>query len=580
MIRRVLVLCLATLLAPAASHADDRDLEPAPPWVFFDTPDPETAEEIAGLVAWFDQLNRVKDARAALVMRYGVLSVGRIVQVLGAEGRQARNEPHTWNVALTAYALRSTYGNARELWPLVEPLTTLLDEGAEPYRRAFAALSLGTFRGPRFAPPSPARMHSRLGRVPEDELRKDLAEALKALSRHVADFHPSVRVAVALALGKSGAPAARELLNPEARLQGPVADAVVAPRQAVLLAVGLLPGQDDELLLLTALRDEQRDIRRAAALAVALQVLHDHRPGWTNAPERVLRVLKTGVIVKMHLEDGAEAVFARGVLAAQGLAPSEWEELFELAQRPSTEKPTARAAAQCLLFCRRPEFPARVLRSVQEGVDLKPTVLAAFLLLLGTNGTPEGVEVCRRYLSNKGLRPKGKPGWDVRFFAAVGLLRALASGRLSDEELRGKALGALDDGLKRSLQPGPFREALADVLDNERRQLTEDRHYTLPEARVSTVESSFYDPHGLFAQDIRDMAVVRLNDMVPVVFNVNSLKPGQPGDRDKSEIPRRFLKACQEQFPYFTRLDLKADRGRRPPEEMPHDRDPKWEVDR
>ena len=101
-----------------------------------------------------------------------------------------------------------------------------------------------------------------------------------------------------------------------------------------------------------------------------------------------------------------------------------------------------------------------MLRSVEEGVDLKPTVLAAFLLLLGSGATPEGVEVCRHYLSNKGLRPKGKPEWDVRYFAAVGLLRALAAGRLADEELRAKALWPRwRTGSGESLQPGPFREA-------------------------------------------------------------------------------------------------------------------------
>jgi hypothetical protein len=578
-IRRLLVIGLAALLAPATSRADDRDLEPAPPWIFFDTPDPETAEEIGALVARFDQLNRVKDARAGLVLRFGVLCTPRIVQVLGAEGRQARNEPHTWNAALTTYALRNVYGNARELWPLVKPLTTLLDEGAEPYRRAFSALSLGAFRGPRFAPEPPTRTDPTLSRIAEDEARKDLTEALAALARHVVDFHPSVRVASALALGKSGAPTARDLLDPESRLRGPQKDATVEARQAVLLAVGLLPGQDDEPLLLEALSDEQRNIRRAAALAVSLQLLYDHRPGWTNAPARMLRALKSAD-VKMHLEDGAEAVFARGVLAAEGLATPEWEELFTLAQRPSTEEETARAAAQCLLFCDRLGFPERVLRSVQEGVDLKPTVLAAFLLLLGSNATPEGIEVCRHYLSNRGLRPKGKAEWDVRYFAVVGLLRALAAGRLADKELRGKALAALEAGLKKSLQPGPFRTALSEVMENEQRQLTENRHYALPEARVTAVEHSFLDPHGLFARDVRDMAVVRLNDMVPVVFSVNSLKRGQPGDRDKTEIPRRFLLAAQEQFPYFTRLDLRGDRGHRPAEKMPTGPDPQWEVDR
>lgn len=576
----LLFTLLAFLLAISrAAPADevDRDLEPSPPWVFFDKPDPRTAEEIAALVKGFDDLNQVIPAREALVKRFGVLSVPRLVRVLGAEGTQARNEPHTWNAALTASALRNTWGNARELWPLLEPLARLADQSAEPYRRAFSALALGAFRSPAFAPPRPLRSDPLLVRHPEIEVRKHLEQGLEVLGRHVDDFHSAVRVAAALALGKSGAPKARTLLRAEERLRAGV-DAAVAPHQAVLLAVGLLQGQDDEPLLLAALKDGKREIRRAVALAVALQVLHDHPPGWTNAPERMLRALRADT--KIQLEDGAEAVFARGVLAAHGLAPEEWRSLVDLARKPSTKEMAARSAAQCLLFCEEPWFPDLVLQSVTEGIDLKSTVLAAFLLLLGEDAREEGIEVCRKYLSNKGKRPRGKAEWDVRYFAAVGLLRALASGRLTDERLRTLAMAALDGGLERGLIPGPFRETLDRVLDLERRPLRENPDYALPEERLFEVERSFRDPHGLFARDIRDVAVVRLNDMVPVVFKVSNLKPGQPGDRDKSQVPRRFLKAWQDHFPYFTRLDLEADRGLRPPPEMPRGDDPQREVRR
>ena len=361
-IRRLLVIGITALLAPATSHADDRDLEPAPPWIFFDTPDPETAEEIDELVAQFDQLNRVKDARAALVIRYGVLGTPRIVQVLGAEGRQARNEPHTWNAALTAYALRNRYGNARELWPLVLPLTDAAGRGRGALPQGVQRSCAGRVSGSAFrAGASPAD-----GSHPESHPRGRGPEGPRARpSRPSAGTWPTSTPTCAWRpLSRSGSPGRRapgSCWVPRRRLKGAAADATVAPRQAVLLAVGLLPGQDDESLLLEALRDEQRDIRRAAALAVALQLLHDHRPGWTNAPERMLRALKSAD-VKMHLEDGAEAVFARGVLAAEGLATPEWDELFALAQTPSTEEETARAAAQCLLFCDRPGFPERVLQ--------------------------------------------------------------------------------------------------------------------------------------------------------------------------------------------------------------------------
>jgi hypothetical protein len=577
-----LALVLLLALVPAVgARADeiDRDLEPPPPWVFFDQPEEQTAREIDDLVSRFTDQAAVISGRAGLVHRYGVLSVPRLVSVLTAEDREPRNESRTWNAALTAYALRNTIGNARELWPLLTPMIVLLDESAEPYRRAFCALALGAFRGPTFAPPLPRRPDPLMRRIPEEEARRNLDEAVAALGRHALHGHPHVRVAVALALGKSGARNARELLQPEARLRGAAKDAVVEPRQAVLIAVGLLPGQDDESLLVEALKDGERPIRRAAALAVAVQALHDHPPGWTNAPERMLRALKNDQI-RPHLEDGAEAVFARGILAATGLAPGEWRKLFDLAKVPSTEEDAAASAAQCLLFCDEPWFLGRAVTSVTEGVDLKPTVLAMMLLRIGEQATEEGIGICEKLLSNKAARPRGEPEWDVRYFAVVGLLRALAAGRVADETRRALVLEALDQGLKRGLLKGPFRTELERVMNQERRQLTENVHYALPESRVFDVEGSFDDPYGLFARDLRDMAVVRLNGIVPIVFNVNELKPGPPGERDVSEAPRKFLRSCHRHFPYFTRLDLRATRGLRPEVTMPRGQDPNEEVDR
>ena len=568
------------LLTFLPAHADelDRDLEPPPPWVFFDEPDPETAREIDELVSRFADQSDVLSGRAGLVRRYGVLGVPRLVNVLTAEDKEARNESRTWNASLTAYAMRNTLGNARELWPLLPPLIRLLDESAEPYRRAFAALAIGSFRGPSFAPPLPRRTEPGTRRVPEEEVRKVLEEGVAALGRHVEDFNSDVRVAVALALGKSGARSARALLRPETRLKGPTRDAVVAPRQAVLIAVGLLPGQDDESLLIEALQDEQREIRRPAALAVALQALHDHPPGWTNAPDRLLRSLRNDV--RKDLEDGAEAVFARGILAAVGLAPLEWRKLFDLARVPSTKDFVAASAAQCLLFCKESWFLEKAMLSVTEGVDLKKTVLAMLLLRIGEQATEEGISICEKLLSNKAARPRGEPEWDVRYFAVVGLLRALAAGRVAEESRRTLLLEALDQGLKRGLLRGPFRTELKRVLDAERRQLVENVNYALGEDRVFEVERSFHDPYGLFARDLHDMAVVRLNVLVPIVFNANNLRPGAIGDRDVRETPRKFLRSCHRYFPYFTRLDLRAARGLRPVVRMPKGQDPKWEVDR
>ena len=297
----------------------------------------------------------------------------------------------------------------------------------------------------------------------------------------------------------------------------------------------------------------------------------------------MLRALQ-GPQIRLHLQDGCEAVFARGALAAAGQAPEEWRPLFDLATTPSTQERTSTAAAQALLFCEEPWFLDFALQRLGASTSIKdPVVVGAFLLRLGAAGGPEGVLVLRDYLSNPGRKPTGRADWDVRQPAAVGLLRALEEGRARSVEARTAILDALDSGVKRGLSPGPFRDALERVVERdglEVRRLLEVPDSVLPEARVLEVERAAPDPHGLLARDPRDVAVVRLNDLLPVVFNVTALKPGLPGARDKSEQPRRFLMTCQGRFPYFTRLDLHADRGRRPPPALIGGEAPEREVRR
>ncbi len=564
-------LMLMSVVSSGVAEEDLRDLEPTPPWVFFGTPDAVTEAEIyEEMVRGFGDLNQVVSARDRLVHRYGVWSA----TVLGRELQTASNQPRTWNSALTAYALRDTLGNARELWPLAESLVRLVNEGGEPYERAFASLALGSFHGPRFVPDPPRDKDPLVVRVPEERARAALESGLAALGRRVTDGHPHVEVAAILALAKSGDPGARELLCAETCLQD---SAHVEPRMAALLAMGLLPGQNDEAIFLSALQHGERRIRRAAALGASLQALLEQPPAWTRSPRRVRRALLADPI-RDDLEDGAEAVFARGVFAAVDGDAKDWRELLRIATTPSTQRETKRAAAQALLFCREPWFPGALVERLGQAKSLDPVVVAAFLAYLGLHATPEGVDIAHKYLSTGSLSPRGKSEWDVRYHAALGLLRALVQGRVTQPALRARMVEALEAGASRGLPAGPFRDALRGILELERRPILEDPRYLVPERRLEELEQTFEDPHGLLARDLRDVAVVRLNDMLPLVFNMNSRRPGAVGDRDKTEIPRRFLQAAVKAYPYFSRLEFLSERGRRAPSTMPRTNDPSREV--
>jgi hypothetical protein len=418
--------------------------------------------------------------------------------------------------------------------------------------------------------------------VPEVEARRDLDRALDAIGNRILDGHPHVEVAAALALGKGGDPSARSRLLAEERLALRPADRFqgqVEARMASLVAVGLLPRNGDEELIIRWLRSDDGKMRRAAALAASLQGLADPAPDWVASPQRVLQALR-GASVKMHLDDGAEAAFARGVFAHQAGSRTEWKALFDLATTPSTEDRTKRAAAQALLFCEDPFFLQAAANYVSSSTKKDPVVLAAFLQRLAQTGTRQGLDVCAAHLRNAGRFPKARPDWDVRFHVVIGLLRALSAGRANDAQLRRDIDDSLQAAVTRGLAKGPFRDALKLVLDNESRFIRERPGHVVPEKRIHTLEASFKDMHGLLARDFLDLAVVRLNDLMPTLFNVNNPKPGAVGDRDKSEIPRRFLKACYERFPYFSRLDLRADRGRREWPHMPKGDDPQREVHR
>ena len=73
-------------------------------------------------------------------------------------------------------------------------------------------------------------------------------------------------------------------------------------------------------------------------------------------------------------------------------------------------------------------------------VEARSLLAHAEELRLGALGTREGVDAVKAYLANPSRTPKGKAEWDVRYFAALGLLRALAQGRFTDPQLRKEAL--------------------------------------------------------------------------------------------------------------------------------------------
>jgi hypothetical protein len=561
-----LLLALLALGGARRTRADEGPpQEPAPPWLFFPEPDEATAALIQQVVENTSaDLSQIAAGREVLVRRVGLWSVPRLV----FEVRQASDEPATWNAALTLSALRDVKGAAVELLPAVEPLANLALEGREEWRRAFALLALGSFHGS--ASFGRERWH-------KDPLRKadPVAEARRvfndkavhAMTVGLRDDSIAVRVAACYALAKTGGQDARNRL-----IQGvPAKEAAVEPKLAFLLALGLHPprrGERDDERFLEALQSEERRERAHAALGGALQALSDEPPEWTGRPERFLQALKAPRM-DLHMEDGAEAVFARGMLAWRRQDEAEWRDLYEIAIDAPSELATAVAASQCLLFCDLDWFRAEAAKQAASGPQkLKAPVLAMFLLRAGASGTREGIEACRKYLGNPGQTPRGDEAWDVRYHAVVGLLRALAEGRPRDPVLRQAVVEALEAAVARGLpREAPCRAALEGILAAERAPILASADHRVSEARVREFEGAFRCSYAFLAREPQDVAIQRLNERVRRSFTIQDVKvvPGQP---DKSRIPQRFLDRYLEPYPYFSRLDLLAERGRRGDEAM------------
>jgi hypothetical protein len=563
-------------LAPVRAHAGEENLEPRPPWIFFTTPDEETARAIDALVNnSFADYNKIVGARDLLVRRYGAWSVDRLYhELIGAT-----NQPALLNSILTVAALRGRMGAAPELAVFVRPLIELARSNEE-WRRAAALLALGSFHGPDGV----GRPRQRVDKlIPSDDVaearRLFEQEGLPIMWSALRDGNLQVRASAALALGKTGGNEARRSLIEG---QPPKKDASVPPRMAVMLGLGLLSspeaGNDLERFV-EAISDSDRRIRAAAALGAALQVVSESPAPWTESPEPLLRKLASSDVSEQK-EDAAEAVFAQGCLAWLRQRPDLWEDVLSAAVTGADQ--VVEAADQVLVWCEDTTVRARMLQQLTTNTAaLKDPTVAAFLLCAGSDAGAEGVKACRSWLGKPARTPRADKDWDPRWHACVGLLRALAAGRPDDGALRREVLEALDDAVSRGLdRDAPLLPLLAELLRAHRGVLARPNN-KLPEEALRAVESGVRCRYGLLNHDLVDTAVARANamirDEVYLLANLRGLKADT--EKDKDGGAKRIFDAYLRMWPYLSRLDLRSERGRRPAPTLQFD-DPAKVLDR
>jgi len=560
--------------SPARAAEDEqrpnRNLEPLPRAVAFGVTDEgrfnvKAAEIIEHEIQrTFASLGEVTGGRALLVRRFGVLSV----PALRTSMVRAQNVTETWNAILTVGALRDAEGAAVEIKAALKPLLRhLTDIHSEIHIRGFAALTLGCFPWPEGVVPKRYReMVDWYNPVPgpalaTDQAARTLQEARRGIVLRVSDKQMFNSVAALFALAKMGGEDARK----ELLANLPAVFANSAPKRALLLARAFLREADSKPFFgPDGLKNDESRIRSSAALALAVAMLQVKPAAWTLDGGAMLKKLRT---THPLASSDDENVFARGVCAYVNQQNEQWKKLWECAITPSTKRNCAGAASQMLIFCELPWFKEAVVKqAAKPGDSMKEPVLALSLLRAGRAGTPEARDVTLRWLKSKSRRPASNSRWDPRWYAAIGLLRALQDGRLSGQAERVEAIETLRGAVEKTIhKSAAIHPVLERVLAEHGDRITAPKDaalYRLPRAALDEVEQSFVCPYGLLAGDPIDACVRRVNDALWEVFGLNALTPNKPGE--VRQQPQRYLKRYLEAYPYFSRLEFLPERGFRP----------------
>ena len=578
----LLLACLGTGLRGAtADEAEERDLEPIPRGIVFTDPgaqrpslDPETDEAVRGIIQRsFASLGSVVDARELLVKRYGLVSVPALREVLEAN----RNVTEVQNACLTVAALRDQEGSAFELLPTLKPLVKVLGGTGDPHTNGMAALALGCFHhrqeqladrhrdAPDRAAPLPGVTTTRRRAV------EALREGRRVLANNLEHGHFFFRIAVTFAMAKMGGEAvAREFFAADGAAANP------EPRRARVLASAFLGAPDARMyqkhLLGVGTKAAQTTEEASAALAVAVALLQEAPADWTRDAPTVLRHLR-GIGVAQP-EAGAERFFAMGVCAHVNQANAAWDDVWAEATRASADQKVVGAAAQILVHCRLPSVEKRMIEMlVNPSKTPHPPVLAMVLLRGGMSGHVDALPKLAEWLRSKSRRPAANSRWDPRWYAVVGLLRALSEGRIKSRAEREMVIEALRRAASNTLdKDATIRAPLQAMLDVHGTKLaTADPSapYLLPRSELERVERGFTCPYGLLARDPTDACVDRVNSMVADIFGLHNVPAWKPGGDNSKYQPQRYLKRYLARYPYFSRLEFRTERGHRGEPSLP-----------
>ncbi len=586
--RLVSCLLLTVVLpwqAPAAAE-ESHDLEPLARGVVFSDPaagrtplDVETDRQLrVEIQRSYASLGSVVHARRLHVHRFGLVSVPALVEVLNT----SKNVPERWNAALTVAALRDLNGPAYELKLAPAALLKVLRGEGDVHTNAMAALALGCFHAHEaVTPPQPADAKSSdyvaLPGVAQRATRSAAAlrNARDELARRIEDPLTFMRVAAMFSLAKMGGVEARDAFL------GRTIDLSVTPAllRAYLLACAFL-GVEDGSICLDALagriggKAADTSQQATAALATAVALLRDERPAWVSGTDDLLRSLR-GVAVTQATEQ-AERVFAQGVFAFVNQSEDTWHDIWRIAITTSTKGMVAAAAAQILAHCPVSSIERDMVRwVVTPPKQLDPAVQALVLLRAGAGGRPAAISaLASDWLKNRAKRPAANARWDPRWYAAIGLLRALSHGRIRPQADRRRVLEALQKAVATTLdKEAAIREPLRQLLQVHGAKLVEAEEsslYLLPPAARLRVESSFVCKYGLLARDAIDACVGRVNDAALDTLGLNNIEAWKPGAATNAKKqPERYLKRYLKEFPYFSRLEFFVERGRRPPAVLP-----------